>query len=94
VIDLGAYRRFTVSRAESALEALLHQGFKEFTAIKWKTLWCRGPDSNRQAVKRRIFVTPRLSTPTIPGGILVRALDYAFTVATALRCKTRQHMPP
>jgi hypothetical protein len=63
-----------------------------------KLLWCRGPDSNRQAVKRRIFVTPRLSTPTIPGGILVRALDYAFTIAAELCGKTasprRLRRPP
>jgi len=48
---------------------------------------------NRQAVKRRIFVTPRLSTPTIPGGILVRALDYAFAIAAAA-LQNRQPMPP
>jgi len=27
--------------------------------------WCPGPDSNRQAVRRRIFVTLRLSTPAL-----------------------------
>jgi hypothetical protein len=54
----------------------------------WKNLWCRGPDSNRQAVKRRIFFTPRLSTPRIPGGMPVRALDYAFTIAARFAAHT------
>lgn len=51
-----------------------------------KIFWCRGPDSNRQAVKRRIFFTPRLSTPSAKSFALsanVRALDYAFAIARA-----------
>lgn len=51
-----------------------------------KIFWCRGPDSNRQAVKRRIFFTPRLSTPLAKSFALsanVRALDYAFAIARA-----------
>jgi hypothetical protein len=56
--------------------------------LEEKNLWCRGPDSNRQAVKRRIFFTPRLSTPRIPGGMPVRALDYAFTIAARFAAHT------
>jgi hypothetical protein len=54
-----------------------------------KPCWCRGPDLNRQAVRRRIFFTLRLSTPTRIKASSptrypirpVRALDYAFTIA-------------
>ena len=68
-------------RSIKGRKALCGGGFRVFHR---KKPWCRGPDLNRQAVKRRIFVTPRLSTPTTPGGILVRALDYAFTIAVVL----------
>lgn len=39
--------------------------------------WCQEPDSNRQGLLRRIFVTLRLSPPAFA----VRALDYASTMA-------------
>lgn len=54
--------------------------------VAWEQSWCRGPDSNRQAVKRRIFFTLRLSTPSAKSVALranVRALDYAFAIALA-----------
>lgn len=57
--------------------------------------WCRGPDSNRQAVKRRIFVTLRLSTPSASTRKAnVRALDYAFAIAMRVLHAHRLRRPP
>lgn len=61
--------------------AFLQQPQIIVTGHRCEILWCRGPDSNRQAVRRRIFVTPRLSTPCVLAWTRVRALDYAFAVA-------------
>jgi hypothetical protein len=74
-------------RPEKTREALRYRGFLESSGIHWNNIWCRGPDSNRQAVRRRIFVTPRLSTPRTLAWARVRALDYAFAIA-ARRVRT------
>ena len=61
----------------------------------WENGWCRGPDSNRQAVKRRIFVTLRLSTPSASTRKAnVRALDYAFAIAMRVLHAHRLRRPP
>ena len=42
--------------------------------------WCPRSDSNRQALRRRIFFPLRLSPPTCTGQG-VRGLEHAFTIA-------------
>jgi hypothetical protein len=79
---------FVAHAARRTQQQMQISGRRSRRPSEGKNLWCRGPDSNRQAVKRRIFFTPRLSTPCIPGGMPVRALDYAFTIAACFAAHT------
>jgi len=62
------------------------RGFSEHIGTSRNILWCPGPDSNRQAVRRRIFFTLHLSMPAAKPVKTelrsVRALDYAFAIAS------------
>ncbi len=60
------------TRKEKTREALCSRGFLPFCGTDRNILWCPGPESNRQAVKRRIFITLRLSKPAMRAPPFVR----------------------
>ena len=82
----GPYETFQDEKAPKTFNL---RGFLDNLRLPEILVWYRGPDLNRQAVRRRIFITLRLSTPTsnkTPSTKTtliktVRALDYAFTIA-------------
>jgi hypothetical protein len=56
--------------------------------------WCPGPDSNRQAVKRRIFVTLNLSKPAMCASPFVRwTMPSPWHAARAFRAASGRRPP-
>ena len=90
----GPYETFQDEKAPKTFNL---RGFLDNLRLPEILVWYRGPDLNRQAVRRRIFITLRLSTPTsnkTPSTLTTLHQNRSCAGLCLHHCATRCRCPP